>query len=86
LRFCECIREELENHSLEISAQDWIDVKEKLPPCNVLVKVILTNGIESFDFVNEPINTDIPFQHYRVSNWRMATTDELNKFIRKANQ
>lgn len=65
---------------------NWISVKEKLPECNVIVKVRLTNGTEALDFVNEPIDNDVPFQHYLVSAWRKPTKDELNDFMRKANR
>ena len=64
----------------------WIDAKKELPPCNVLVRVMLTNGQVAFDFVNEPLNKETPFQHYIVTNWRMPTTEELNSFMRKANR
>ena len=64
----------------------WINVNEKLPPCNILVKVILTNGVETLDFVNEPLDEQNPFQHYLVTNWKLPTTDELNEFIKKANR
>lgn len=57
---------------------DWIDVNENLPQCNVLVKVNLTNGVEALDFVNEPFNKEMPFQHYHVKKWRTLTTEELN--------
>lgn len=53
--------------------KDWISIKEKLPACNVLVEVRLTNGTEAIDFVNEPIDKDMPFQHYLVSEWRELT-------------
>lgn len=65
---------------------NWISVKEKLPACNVIVKVRLTNGIESLDFVNEPIDNNTPFQHYLVSEWREPTRDELNAFMKRANR
>ena len=65
---------------------EWIDINTELPPFNTLVKVLLTNGCESFDFVNEPLNSGMPFQHYIVTNWRMPTTQELNGFMRRANQ
>ena len=64
----------------------WTDVKEALPPCNILVAVRLTNGCTSLDFVNEPLNIKAPFQHYLVSQWRYATTEELNKFWEKDNR
>jgi len=28
----------------------------------------------------------MPFQHYIVKAWRMATRDELNEFMAKANR
>lgn len=65
---------------------EWIDINNELPPVNVLVKVLLTNGTEALDFVNEPFDKDVPFQHYLVSKWRMATRDELNELIQKANR
>ena len=65
---------------------DWISVDHQLPECNVIVKVKLTNGIEALDFVNDPIDPETPFQHYCVSEWRKATRDELNEFMRKANR
>lgn len=68
-----------------IMKNEWIDVNKELPPINVLVKVLLTNGVEKLDFVNEPIDKDMPFQHYIVSKWRMATRDELIQFMLKAN-
>lgn len=69
-----------------VMKNEWIDVNKELPPVNVIVKVLLTNGTEALDFVNEPIDKEMPFQHYIVSNWRMATRDELNKFMQKANR
>ena len=59
----------------------WIEVTNYLPPANVLVKVILTNGIEAIDFVDIPINKECPFKHYLVSKWRMLTPDELNMLV-----
>lgn len=64
----------------------WIDVNKQLPPCNILVKVMLTNGVEALDFVNEPLNEQNPFQHYLVTNWKIPTTEELNEFMKKANR
>jgi len=64
----------------------WISVTDELPPVNVLVKVLLTNDVEAIDFVNEPFNVGMPFQHYIVKAWRMATKDELNEFMAKANR
>ena len=65
---------------------NWISIKEKLPECNIIVKVRLTNGTEALDFVNEPIDNDMPFQHNLVSEWRNPTRDELNDFMSKANR
>ena len=65
---------------------NWIDIKKRLPQCNVIVKVKLTNGVEALDFVNKPIDKEMQFQHYHVSKWRMATSEELNEFIHKANR
>lgn len=64
---------------------EWISVDEKLPEPNIIVRVLLTNDIEALDFVNEPIDSDVPFQHYLVSSWRMPTREELCEFIQKAN-
>lgn len=71
----------------ELSAvSGWISIKENLPACNMLVKVKLTNGTEALDFVNEPVDNEMPFQHYIVSHWRTPTRDELNAFIQRANR
>ena len=67
-------------------ADTWISVTDELPPANVLVKVWVTNDCKALDFVNEPFDKDMPFQHYHVKAWRMATRDELNEFISKANR
>jgi len=67
-------------------ADTWIPVTDELPPINVLVKVLLTNDVETIDFINEPFNVGMPFQHYIVKAWRMATKDELNEFMAKANR
>ena len=67
-------------------ADDWISVKERLPDCNVIVKVKLTNGTGALDFVNEPVDSEVPFQHYLVSAWRTPTRDELNEFMQRANR
>lgn len=64
---------------------EWIKTTEQLPPVNTLVKVLLDNQTQNLDFVNEPIDPECPFQHYIVEAWRMPTRDELNDFIRKAN-
>lgn len=64
----------------------WISVKDALPPINVIVKVLLTNGTSALDFVNLPIDEETPFQHYCVAKWRYATRDELNEFMAKANR
>lgn len=61
----------------------WNDVKRSIPPCNVLVKVLLTNDCEEFDFVNEPIDKTMPFQHYHVKAWRTPTRDELNELLHR---
>lgn len=62
----------------------WISIKEKLPDFNILVKVKLTNDVELLDFVNEPLDDFMPFQHYHVKEWRYPTTDELNELMRRA--
>lgn len=66
--------------------EEWIDVTKALPPANVIVKVLLTNNTEALDFVNLPLDKETPFQHYIVAKWRMATRDELNEFMAKANR
>ena len=59
---------------------DWISIRKELPPVDVPVKVLLTNGIEAIDYVNSPFNKENPFQHYLVSKWRPATEEELEKY------
>lgn len=59
----------------------WVSVKEKLPPVNCIVRVKIVNAYEAFDFVNEPLDLETPFQHYIVSKWRYATRDELNNLL-----
>lgn len=66
-----------------INREDWIDVKKQLPPVNTIVKVLLANGCEAFDFVNEPVAIETPFQHYIVSKWRYATREELNNLLNR---
>ena len=61
---------------------EWIDIREKIPQPNVLVKVRLTNGVEAVDFVNEPICGTMPFQHYHVSAWREFTREELCNLVK----
>ena len=39
-----------------VMKNEWIDVNKELPPVNVIVKVLLTNGTEALDFVNEPVS------------------------------
>ena len=55
----------------------WTSVKDKLPPVNMIVRVQLTNGTFGFDFVNEPVDPECPFQHYIVDRWRECTREEL---------
>ena len=64
-----------------LNTEYWNDIKSIIPPCNMIVKVRLTNGCEKFDFINEPIDKDMPFQHYLVKEWRYATRDELNDLL-----
>lgn len=72
--------------NLQPTTDQWIPVTEKLPPFNTMVRVKLTNGTYALDFVNEPFNKNMPFQHYFVESWRMPTSDELNAFMQKANR
>lgn len=65
---------------------DWVNVKEKLPPINTIVRVKVANAYEAFDFVNEPLDLETPFQHYIVKEWRYATRDELNDLLKKVVQ
>lgn len=58
---------------------DWKKVTEELPPVGTLVRVLLTNGVEAVDFVNESIDREAPFQHYLVSKWRLLTRKEVNR-------
>lgn len=60
---------------------EWFSIKDKLPEVNVLVKVRLTNETEAIDFVNEPIDERIPFQHYLVKEWRYLTLEELRSVV-----
>ena len=60
-------------------------IKDALPQFNVLVRVKLSTGLEKFDFVNEPFNVNIPFQHCAVTSWRYPTTEELNQVMKLAN-
>ena len=69
-------------HTMEDAYTKWISVKDRIPDPNVIVRVKLTNGVETLDFVNEPINKEIPFQHYLVTHWRPATSDELNSLLK----
>ena len=44
-------------HMMEDEYTKWISVKkDRIPDSNVIVRVKLTNGVETLDFVNEPIN------------------------------
>lgn len=62
-------------------AESWNDADKILPPCNVIVRVKITNGYEDFDFVNEPVDRSAPFQHFLVEKWRYATREELNMIL-----
>ena len=59
---------------------DWISIQNELPPVGVPVKVLLTNGIETIDYVNEPVDKVVPFQHYLVSKWRPAFEEEIAQY------
>lgn len=60
---------------------EWKEAAKELPPINTLVRVHLINGVETVDFVNEPIDKEAPFQHYLISKWRYLTREELNKIV-----
>lgn len=59
----------------------WIKVEDELPACNVLVEVKLTNGAYAYDFVNEPLDKSMPFQHYHVTEWRMLSRESLRRIV-----
>lgn len=61
--------------------EDWNSIDTLLPPCNVIVKVKLLDGSESFDFVKKPINRQKPFKRHIVSAWKFATSGELNRLL-----
>lgn len=64
---------------------EWKETAKELPPVNTLVRVLLTNGTEAIDFVNEPVDKETPFQHYLVSKWRLLTREELIEIVQKIN-
>lgn len=64
---------------------EWKETAKELPPVNILVRVLLTNGTEAIDFVNEPVDKETSFQHYLVSKWRLLTREELIEIVRKIN-
>ena len=64
---------------------EWKEPAKELPPFNTLVKVHLINGTEAIDFVNEPLDQEVPFQHYLVSKWRFFTREELCDLVHKIN-
>ena len=66
--------------------RDWISVKDKLPPANMIVRVKLTNGCFGFDFVNEPFDPECPFQHYIVESWRECNREELIDILKAARE
>lgn len=68
--------------SENVKEKEWVVAFDRLPPVNMLVKVLLINGVEKVDFVNEPINEKCPFQHYLVTKWRKLTRDELNDILK----
>lgn len=59
----------------------WINIKDELPPVNTIVVVDVIDGYEAFDFVNEPLDNETPFQHYIVDRWRYASREELNNLL-----
>ncbi len=65
---------------------EWKETVKKLPPVNTLVRVLLTNGTEAIDFVNEPLDRETPFQHFLVSKWRLLTREELITIVQKSNK
>lgn len=65
---------------------EWKETVKELPPVNTLVKVLLTNGTEAIDFVNEPLDRETPFQHFLVSEWRLLTREELIEVVQKSNK
>lgn len=65
---------------------EWKRVEEELPPVNTLVRVLLTNGTEAIDFVNEPLDRETPFQHFLVSKWRLLTREELITIVQRSNK
>ncbi len=64
---------------------EWKETAKELPPVNTLVRVLLTNGTEAIDFVNELVDKETPFQHFLVSKWRLLTREELIEIVQKNN-
>lgn len=64
---------------------EWKETAKELPPVNTLVRVLLTNGTEAIDFVNELVDKETPFQHFLASKWRLLTREELIEIVQKIN-
>lgn len=61
---------------------EWVSVNDHLPPKNMLVKVLLANGLEGIDFVKEPLDLKAPFESYnKVVKWRSLSHEDLNLAI-----
>lgn len=68
------------------SVIEWFDPRVKLPSVNIIVRVETTDGPETFDFVNEPLDKETPFQHYLVKRWRYATREELIEIVKSVSR
>lgn len=62
----------------------WFYTKKELPPPNTLVRVLLTNGCAAIDYVNLPIDNNMPFQHYSVEQWRFLKEEELKEIVKNS--